>query len=82
MMFGGGWFGGIFMIIFWIVLILAGVALVRWMMGKGSFGAGPCGGGNSPSSRPGRSLDILKERYAAGEITKAEFESMKRDLEA
>lgn len=29
----------------------------------------------------GNALDILKKRYAAGDITKEEFERMKRDLE-
>ena len=30
--------------------------------------------------RRDRSLDILRERYARGEITKEDFERMKRDL--
>ncbi|MBI3079925.1 MAG: SHOCT domain-containing protein, partial [candidate division NC10 bacterium] len=37
-----------------------------------------------PGSRAagGRALDILKERYAKGELTREQFEAMRRDLEA
>lgn len=70
--FGFG-FGGIFMILWWVIIIAGVVALVRWL-GTSGFGAGGHGG----SSR--QPLDILKERYARGEINEQEFQKIKRDL--
>jgi len=35
---------------------------------------------SSGQNRPARAIDILKERYARGEIDKQEFEAKKRDL--
>lgn len=73
---GYGWMGWIMMILFWGVVIVAGVALVRWLLrGGGQTPGGPAGpgGGN-------RALDILKERYAKGEIDKDQFERMKKDI--
>ncbi|MEJ2725128.1 MAG: SHOCT domain-containing protein [Deltaproteobacteria bacterium] len=73
--FGGGWFGGIFMIVFWVLIIVAVVFLIRWLVQstKGHSSQGWTGSSN-------RALDILKERYARGEINKEEFEEKKRDL--
>ena len=63
-----GWFGGgIMMIAFWILL----VALIVWIVRE-------VRGSNSRSSS--HALDILKERYAKGEINKEEFETKKKDL--
>ena len=52
--------------------IVAVVAAVKWVWGQKT----PIvlGGGES-------ALDILKKRYARGEITKEEFERIKRDIE-
>jgi putative membrane protein len=69
----GGWFG--LMHLLWLALIvLAIVALVRLGFGRGARGF----------SRPeeDRALAILRERFARGEIDKAEFEERKRDLGA
>ena len=55
-------------LIFWLLVILAIVGLARWLAG-GRVGDGPA-----------RGIDILKARYAKGEITKEQFEQMKRDI--
>lgn len=72
---GWGWIGlGVLhMGLFWILLILGIVVLVKWLM------SGPPGSGPPPRSE-GRALDILKERYAKGEITREQFEQMKREI--
>jgi putative membrane protein len=71
-MFGNnGWMGGGMWIV-WIVLIVAVVLLVR------AFGSG---GSASPSPRQETPLDILKARYARGEIDDEEFQRRRRELE-
>ena len=76
---GGGWyamiFGPLFMILFLAVLVALAVVLVRWL-------GGPWPGTYPPHQfPPGRTaLDILKERFARGEIDKAEFEDRRRVL--
>lgn len=54
------------------ILIVAIVAAVKWLWGPKA--AMILRGGES-------ALDILKKRYARGEIAKEEFERMKRDIE-
>lgn len=70
--FGGfGWgFGWLFMLLFWGLVILGIVALVRWLAQSGA--------GKTPEKT---ALDLLKERYARGEIGREEFEQKRTDLE-
>ena len=66
-----GLFGAIHMVLWWALLILGIVVLVKWLM------SGPSRGERASESR---ALEVLKERYARGEIGKEEFEQKKRDL--
>jgi putative membrane protein len=72
--YGMGWFGMILMALFWIAVIVGIIFLIRWLfVSTGAKGHGAVSE-NSP-------LEILKNRYARGEINKEEFEQKKKDLE-
>ncbi len=68
---GWGWFGPILMIVFW-VLVIAGIVYIVKVL---------AGGRSLPSAQGETPLDILKKRYARGEIDAEEFARRKRDLE-
>ncbi len=75
---GGGYgmfFGPLFMILTLVVIIGAIAFLVQWL-------GGPWQGVRPPRHMPpGRTpLDILKERFAKGEIDQKEFEERRRVL--
>ncbi len=68
--FGGwGWMMGL-NAVFWLLLILAVVALVM-RAARGPAAAPP---------RPATGLDVLAERYARGEIPREEYLEKKADL--
>lgn len=69
--FGLWWFMPFIMIAFWIVVIIGMVSLVRWLSRSDS--------GREMKSED-TALDILKKRYAKGEISKEDFERMKQDI--
>jgi len=72
---GGGWwmvFGWVWM----VVVIGAVIALVVWGIRRLSEHGG-AGAGSATRRDP---LDIAKERYARGEITKDQFDQIRRDL--
>jgi putative membrane protein len=64
----GGLVMMLMMLVFW-GLVIAGLVLgVRWLAGQGHAG------------RRDEALEILRQRYARGEIDKQEFDTRKRDL--
>ncbi len=63
---------GLWMLIFWVVVIGGVVELVQ-LFAQGLNGAGIPPQGESP-------IDILKKRYSRGEISKDQFEEIKHDL--
>lgn len=56
------------MVLFWGLIIDAVVLAVRWLIRQGS------------EPRSDSALDILRQRYARGEIDKEEFDARKKDL--
>jgi putative membrane protein len=66
----GGWGLAmmIMMLVLWAAVIVGIVLAIRWLGGQG---------GRVTSDR---AVDILRERYARGEIDKEEFETKRRDL--
>ncbi|MDD5489121.1 MAG: SHOCT domain-containing protein [Candidatus Moranbacteria bacterium] len=71
-------FGFVFMLIFWVLIFFVVMALIRGLSGRHG-----CGwhGLDEQKGKENKALDILKERYAKGEISKEDFEKMKKDLE-
>ena len=70
---GGWWMAGAWltMLLFWALVIVGIVALLKFVITRGA--APRSGGSDTP-------LEILRRRYAAGELTREQFEQMKRDV--
>lgn len=85
---GMGWFGfgfgWIATILFWGFVIWGILAVVHALTGRGSC-RGYCDGvsrhGGDDANEGNRALDILKERYAKGEISEEDFERMKKNIQ-
>ncbi len=70
---GFGIFWVFFMLLFWVILILGAVWLVRAIFGNGRPRQG--------SSGPQNAREILDQRYSRGEITREQYEIMKEDIQ-
>lgn len=64
--------GPVLMIIFWVIVIVLIVYLVR--------GGSRTMCGHHMENKGETALDVLEKRYARGEIEKKEFEEKKKDL--
>lgn len=67
------WLGFLFYFIVFVGIIILIVFLVRGLSSSKSQGLPP------PKEEP---LEILKKRYAKGEITKEQYQQMKKDIES
>jgi putative membrane protein len=72
---GMGWFGIIFVILIVILVIVGLVIFLPQLKQRYKTNEG------ETSSSKSNALEILKARYARGEIDKTEFEEKKKDLE-
>ena len=64
----GGLVMMLMMLVFWGLVIAGLIVGLRWLIGQGRSGGRD------------EALEILRQRYARGEIDKQEFEARKRDL--
>lgn len=83
--FGTGWgwgwmmMGGLMMLLFWGgVIVLLILAVRAFTNGRAQTSTGAA---SSAPPAGSTALDVLKERYARGEITKAEYEEMRETLQ-
>ena len=72
--FGGGigWIGMIFGFIFFVAIVIGVILLIVWLVRRSGY--------SITDKTSTHSLEILKERYAKGELTKEQYENMKKEL--
>jgi putative membrane protein len=68
----GGWGMGWIMLLFWILVLVGLILIIKWLLQLTSADKKLTGASSA--------IDILKKRYARGEINKAEFEAIRKDL--
>jgi putative membrane protein len=76
MMYGNGWSMG-WMWIFWVAILVGLVLLIGWMMTAGRTRRG---GSKEPAEKSAE--EILKQRYARGEVDREEYAQKIHDLRA
>ncbi len=74
---GGMWFFPILMPIF---MLIGFAIIVSLFTGRGFFWSSRQDNNSLPQHGTESALEILKKRYAKGEISKDEFERMKKDI--
>jgi putative membrane protein len=78
MLGGGGMLVGLIILVLFLLLVGGGIAAVVWFVGQGSRDASH--GQRQEPRRESEALEILRRRYAAGEIDREEFQRMREEL--
>ena len=71
-MMGFGGFGMIFGFIFFVAILIGIIFLIIWLVKRSGL--------STTNSTSTKHIEVLKERYAKGDLTKEQYESMKKDL--
>ncbi|MCL4385157.1 MAG: SHOCT domain-containing protein [Cyanobacteria bacterium] len=71
-MMGFGGIGMIFGFIFFVAIVIGVILLIVWLVRRPGY--------SITEKTSTHSLEILKERYAKGELTKEQYENMKKEL--
>jgi putative membrane protein len=80
MMMGGGWITGLVFLLLFLVLIGGLAAVVVWLIAR-QPSTGSTGQQKQPATRED-SLEILRQRYARGEISREEYQTIREDLQS
>lgn len=64
--------GGLFMVLWWVLVAVGIVVLIKWLVQSS---------GSKTVREENQALNLLKERYARGEIDDEEFQARKRKLD-
>jgi putative membrane protein len=67
-----GWYWPVMMLLFWTAVIAVTVFIVRWLIMSARKGRG---------TQEESALDILKKRYARGDINEDESEKIRKDIQ-
>jgi putative membrane protein len=81
MMMGGGLLVGFILLILFLLVVGGAIVAVVWFARQGSqtLGQGPR---QEPPREESRALQVLRERYARGEIDREEFQRMREELQS
>ncbi len=81
MAFGLAGLGMVFMMLFWVCVVILAIWLVSRLF-PGAARSGNVRTDQNTEATSAGALDILKQRYARGEISRAEYDDMRRGLQA
>jgi putative membrane protein len=75
-----GGLGGFMFPGFGLIIIVVLVVIIVWALAGGRLSGSQGGTSDGRPTSPDTPLEIVRKRYARGEITREEFERMKKDL--